>query len=264
MKSIHSLSRLFVFGCLLATAVTATAQDRISWLTDLREARELAERQNRLVLLHFWSETCGPCKRLERYVFNQPEFIRALTSGYIPVKINVESQPRLVQFYNVSSWPTDVIVTPEGREIQRFISKQDANDYIAMLDGVRARASVNGYVPVANNAGEVNAPTAGYLNASTTTPNPGYGPLSPPNNAGAALPQQENQSGNPYANAPVGNAAPQQQALAPRYANPYGQAGGETAADRGSRWTPNQGSQSRPPVNSQPTENPYAFQQSNT
>lgn len=220
---------------LLAVAAPTVAQDRIPWITDLREARDLAERQNRLVLLHFWSDSCIPCKQVERNVFNQPEFIRALTTGYVPVKINATQQPQLADFYKIERVPTDVIVTPEGREVQRFQSLQDSNQYIAMLDGIRAQASVGAYpispnvVPTANTRPQQDTASVGRYGSYTPSQNetsrygqPGYGQSSaeqssstPANPGGLAPGAYSNQLGQ--------SAAPQHQELAPRYANPYAQ-----------------------------------------
>ncbi len=251
MKWMQSLNRVVLLGFLCAVAIPVAAQDRIAWITDLREARDLAERENRLVLLHFWSETCPPCKRLEKNVFNQPEFIRAVSTGYIPVKINTEQQPKLAQFYNIESVPTDVIVTPQGRELQRFISKQDPGQYIAMLDGIRQQASVGNYaagpgnttqaatpvsVPINNQVQQsqsrygqeanpygVNEPQQGYAPNGSSSPGQANGPRSSP---------IENQFVNPLAQ----GAPPQQQNIAPRYANPYAHEANTNAALSTSRW----------------------------
>jgi thioredoxin-related protein len=127
-----------------------SAQDRIPWVTNLTEARRLAEQQNRLVLLHFWSDGCPPCQRLDQTVFNQPELVRAVTAGFVPVKINAQQSPDLAKFYRVESWPTDIVVDPSGREIYRATSPPDANRYISLLDGLKARYTAGYQTP--NNA----------------------------------------------------------------------------------------------------------------
>ena len=56
MKRIQSLHRMIRCAVLIAVAAPVVAQDKIPWITDLRQARDTAERQNRLVLLHFWGD----------------------------------------------------------------------------------------------------------------------------------------------------------------------------------------------------------------
>ena len=136
----RTIATSFATICLLACVVlTASAQGRDAWVQDWREARELAQSQQRLVLLHFYSQTCPPCQRLERNVFPRPEVGRALGSGYVAVKIDVDQHPELVKFYRVQQWPTDVIVDPRGKEVYRSSpTPQDPNRFISMLDEVRA------------------------------------------------------------------------------------------------------------------------------
>jgi protein disulfide-isomerase len=136
---------LFLYVLLCTTfAPVVAAQDNIPWITDVSQARQLAQQHQRPVLLHFWSESCPPCRELEQRVFNQPELIRSLTANYIPVKINVTQQPRLADFYKIERIPTDVLVLPTGKEIFRTTSPSSANDYVAMLDQVRVQSGLAG------------------------------------------------------------------------------------------------------------------------
>lgn len=241
MKCIESLRRIVISAVILAVVTPVVAQDRIPWITDLRQAREVAERQHRLVLLHFWSEDCLPCQQVERNVFNHPEFIRALTTGYVPVKINAAQQPQLADFYNIERVPTDVIVTPEGKEVHRFQSLQDSNQYIAMLDGIRAQAST-GQTPLATRSQQETAsatPYSGYALAEAG-PSPygqgGYGQSPSTQPAPSETGSTQNYVQNRYTNPLDQQIAPQQQQLAPRYANPYAQQGAENSNAGGSRW----------------------------
>jgi thioredoxin-related protein len=249
MKWMQSIHRMILFTILIAVAAPLVAQDAIPWITDLRQAREVAERQNRLVLLHFWSDDCAPCKQLERNVFSRPEFIRALTTGYVPVKINANQQRQLAEFYNIERVPTDVIVTPEGREVQRFQSLQDSNQYIAMLDGIRAQASVGAYTPVSPNT----SPAATRPQQETVSTSPygtasplqveqsrygqgGYGQTPSAPSASSNASSTPIYSQNRYSNPLAEPTAPQQQELAPRYANPYAQDAPANSNTSGSRW----------------------------
>lgn len=227
------------------------AQDRIPWITDLREARQAAEQQNRLVLLHFWTETCLPCKRLESSVFNQPEFIRALTTGYVPVKINANEQPNLAKFYNIERVPTDVIVTPQGREVYRAASPADSNQYITMLDGVRANSSVSNYAPIANGA-------TGRDLGSRTGSESGYGRAW--NNQSVEEPAVQEPPARPaptvvenrYVN-PLESPAPRQETtVASRYANPYAEQAPPSPDNHASQY----GGGSRYGDNGAPTSDP--------
>lgn len=148
-------------GVLWAIASVAMAQSQIPWLENWQEAQSLAERHHRLVLVHFWSDNCPPCWKLDRTVFNQPEVIRALSTNYVPLKVNVSQDPDLTRHFQIDRWPTDVIVTPSGQELYRGISPLDVNRYIATLDQVAAHARV-GMVAAGSPSTELAVPMRGF------------------------------------------------------------------------------------------------------
>jgi thioredoxin-related protein/YHS domain-containing protein len=247
MRSLTHITLAASFVVAFSTALAA--QDRIPWITDLQVARQMAEQRQQLVLLHFYSDSCAPCQRLERYVFNQPELIRALTTGFIPVKINADRTPQLTEFYKVRSWPTDIVVDPTGKEIFRSVSPQDANRYIAMLDSVKAHHSV-GMEPPADAFSQRPTPpqmAAGRgdsrlaldyqpsSNGFQANPQPGYAapPTASADQAATRPSRQSSFQENPYAN-PLNQELPQQPStnIAPRYANPYATESSPPAANQ--------------------------------
>src|SRR5438270_8337492 len=85
----HNWSLIVVIlGLLLATP--AWAQEAIHWHNDLESAKVMAKETGRLVLVHFWTPTCGPCMALEQNVFNQPGVASALETQFVPVKLNAD------------------------------------------------------------------------------------------------------------------------------------------------------------------------------
>jgi len=126
MKSIAS--RYWMAGwLLLATAGGAghaLAEDQISWTADFRTACGMAAEQHRLVLLHFYSDNCEWCVRLDQNVFSKSEVAEAVAQNYLAVKIHAGKQPQLASRYRVKAFPTDVFVTPSGLEVYRTVSQQ--------------------------------------------------------------------------------------------------------------------------------------------
>lgn len=136
--------RYQVFAAIvLSAAQLAVAQDAVPWARSIEEAQAQATREGRLVLVHFYSDNCPPCRKLEQNVFPQPTFGRAVASNYVPVKINADQQPRLAAKYGVRQWPTDIVLTAEGQQLTKAtVSPQDPNKYIGLLDQIAARHRV--------------------------------------------------------------------------------------------------------------------------
>ncbi len=130
-------------GLLLACCVLASAaEDQLPWAADFAQACQQANAQGKLVLLHFYSDDCPPCVRVERNVFSQAAVAEAVGRNYVPVKVHVRKTPALAAKYQVQQWPTDVFVTPEGLEVKRSVSPQAPDDYINLTNAVAATAGV--------------------------------------------------------------------------------------------------------------------------
>ena len=112
------------------------AQDSRLWVTSIGEAQQLAARRRCLVLVHFWDHNCPPCSRVERNVLSSPEVERSLAMNYVAVRVNVSESAAIADRYKVLQWPTDVILTPDGKEVFRSVSQQDPVRYIGLLDRV--------------------------------------------------------------------------------------------------------------------------------
>lgn len=132
-----SISRLLAL-ILLAIATPSFAQNEIPWISDPYQARQLAQQQQRLLLLHFYTDWCAPCKRLERDVFPRPEVARSINGNFIAAKINAEQFQEIARQYQIKAYPTDVITDPSGREIYRGVTPQDPIKYCSTLDKVAA------------------------------------------------------------------------------------------------------------------------------
>jgi len=141
-----------VCGALVLVAGVTSAADAVRWTNDFRQACDVAAKDRRLVLLHFYSDNCAPCVRVDKEVFSQPQIAQAIERYCVPVKVHVEQTPDLARRYNIQRWPTDVLVTSSGMEVYRTVSPQSPTQYLAMIEQVAlhagARPAAGGQVPV--------------------------------------------------------------------------------------------------------------------
>src|ERR1044071_150619 len=151
---------LAALALLLSTGLTR-AQEGVRWTTDYRQAAEQAAREHKLILLHFESDSCPPCRKLEANVFPRRDVAEAIDTGYVALKINVDKAPEMARRYSVPRWPMDVIVTPMGQEVYRQISPQDPNEYIARLKETSARAASTAKAPTTSTTKTVGFQSSG-------------------------------------------------------------------------------------------------------
>ncbi len=137
------------------------ATEPLTWLDNVDAALQQAAAQQRLVLVHFWSDNCPPCVGVERNVLSRPDVQQAIQTNFIAVKIKVDNQPRVAERFRIDRWPTDLVLMPDGQELVRSVSSQDPGRYRAFL--ARAAAVLNN----ANNvAAHVNNAAANVDNAA--------------------------------------------------------------------------------------------------
>lgn len=130
--------RLFLLIVVLAQASVASAQggQGIAWQTDLDAARATAEKEQKLLLVHFWNETCGPCRVLDATVFNQPTVAASVHPNYVPVKLNTNEYPATAERFGITRVPTDVVITPQGQVVERMVSPSTPMAYIGQMAGI--------------------------------------------------------------------------------------------------------------------------------
>ena len=139
------MSRFLSWNFWLALVLIApalSAQESISWETDLPTSLKRSQAERKLVLLHFYFDACAPCRAVEQNVFSRPEVAASMHKNFIPVKVNRDKQPDVVKRYQVKSYPTDVLVTSVGLEIGRMTTPAAPAAYVDLLDKIAVQAGV--------------------------------------------------------------------------------------------------------------------------
>jgi thiol-disulfide isomerase/thioredoxin len=121
-------------------AVDPISSDEIRWVQSVDQALRLARSQQRPVLIHFFGDNCPPCKMLDKKAFRDTGLIQAMNTELIAVRINADEERDVARRYQVSRWPTDVYLYPNGDEIYRNISSQDPVAYAKTIDRVSQKS----------------------------------------------------------------------------------------------------------------------------
>ncbi len=153
-----ALLATLAFSCVAASDANAD----IDWETNLRSAHAQAQAEGKLLLLHFYSDNCTWCDKLEEGSFKAPQVGFAISKNFVPVKIHANSSPKLAAMFKVNKFPTDVIVTTEGKTLSHTVSPQNPDRYVTMLSStLPALADANPTAdPMAVVASQVTAPGA--------------------------------------------------------------------------------------------------------
>ena len=88
-----------------------------------------ASTDDKLVVVDFWADWCGPCKMLGPTV----ETLAERYDGKVRVgKVNVDADPELARHFGVMSIPT-VILLKGGRELARKVGVMPEPVYDALI-----------------------------------------------------------------------------------------------------------------------------------
>jgi thioredoxin-related protein len=77
------------------TDQASVTSDSLTWYT-MQQAQQLAEEEDKHVLIFMEAVWCGYCKRMKKEVFPLPEIQQVLSKYYYPVKLDVESRKEIV------------------------------------------------------------------------------------------------------------------------------------------------------------------------
>lgn len=124
-------SSLFLF-LLLAWGSPAQGIDffKGSW----QEALEEAQKQDKIIFVDAYAEWCGPCKRMARQVFPNPEVGRFYNQHFINVKMDMEKGegPTFGKKYPVSAYPTLMYIDYTGELVQQVRGAQQVESFIQL------------------------------------------------------------------------------------------------------------------------------------
>ena len=112
------------------------------WQSDLAVAQARAAELNVPLLLHFSADWCVPCKRMEATVLHDSSLLAIFDQEIVACKIDGTVNPHLLSNYQVSSYPSDVILSPDGQVLKRSSGVVDLDTYANLL-----RTTASAYRP---------------------------------------------------------------------------------------------------------------------
>jgi protein disulfide-isomerase len=126
---------------------TATAGE---WLTDLPKAQAQAKKENKLVLLDFTgSDWCGWCIKLNKEVFNTPDFKAYAAKSLVLVEVDFPQKKEqsaeqkkanraLQEKYGIEGYPTLIVLDGDGKQVGKLgYMKGGPKPFIAELQKLK-------------------------------------------------------------------------------------------------------------------------------
>ena len=107
--------------------------EQIEWLQNIDVALRQAGKKDKLVLVSFYANWCGFCRRMDQTTFTDKTVIQKM-NAFVSVKINTDLEKKIAEEYAVNGLPTTVILDSKGRIISGSEGYMRSNDLIEMMD----------------------------------------------------------------------------------------------------------------------------------
>src|SRR5262245_49130184 len=109
----------------------------ISWRTDAAASVREAAASGTPVLPTVNARWCGPCHKMLRQSFPDPAVSARVNTGFIPLLVDADEQPALIQKLNINAFPTMLVLDANQRVVERVTGFQSAAQLNARLAAYR-------------------------------------------------------------------------------------------------------------------------------
>jgi thioredoxin-related protein len=144
--------KLAAFG-LLAALTSLAAQAAEGWPDNYEKALAQAKAENKLVLADFTgSDWCGWCIKLDKEVFNTPEFKGYAAKNLVLLELDFPNKKKLPdevaaqnkqlkEKHGVRGFPTLLVFDGEGKEVAKWVGYQAGGPaaFTAKLDALKKK-----------------------------------------------------------------------------------------------------------------------------
>lgn len=122
MIYINLIAAIFLFfGSQDSALINGESEELVIIEQDYNKALKLASEEDKLLFIDFYTTWCAPCKKLDKLVFQDGTIKESLQKDFILLKYDAEKDTdfHLSKKHHVSSYPTGLILTPEGFVVNR-------------------------------------------------------------------------------------------------------------------------------------------------
>ncbi len=127
-----------VIGLWSFAASMAMAQDSFQFFSgSYNELLAKGRKENKPIFLYFYTNWCQPCRKINNEALKDPSLVAFAQQEYIGYRIDAESTisegKKLAKYYNVYFFPMFVVLTPQGKVMERMDGYQTPKQLMATL-----------------------------------------------------------------------------------------------------------------------------------
>jgi thioredoxin-like negative regulator of GroEL len=127
-----SLAVILIFSVLITNAQ--------GWVSSLELAQTMAKASNKLILIDFYADWCGPCKKMDFETWSKP-VVQEQMQKLLPAKINIDMNKSLAASYGIKAIPAVYIVDAWGNVLYKDPGYKTAGEMATLLSGFPAQVT---------------------------------------------------------------------------------------------------------------------------
>ncbi|TQQ80071.1 DUF255 domain-containing protein [Halonotius roseus] len=95
-------------------AAAATASTRVEWRSWGPDAFSEAADTDTPILLSLSATWCGACHEMDARTYSEPRVAANVNDSFVPIRVDVDRNPRVRERYAMGGFPTTAFLTPSG------------------------------------------------------------------------------------------------------------------------------------------------------
>lgn len=151
------------FSLIFGLMISVMGFSQVNWMT-MNQALEAQKQKPKKILVKFYTDWCGMCKRMDKETFNNVELAKYINENYYAVKFNAEgnemvnfagktfdnpyfdpnkkptygggARHQFTQYMNVTAYPTTLFLDADNTLITGLIgyfAPQDLDPYLQLI-----------------------------------------------------------------------------------------------------------------------------------
>ena len=95
-------------------AAAASESTRVAWRAWGPDAFAEASDTETPILLSLSATWCGACHEMDARTYNEPRIAANINDSFVPIRVDIDRNPRVRERYNMGGFPTTAFLTPTG------------------------------------------------------------------------------------------------------------------------------------------------------
>lgn len=142
----RSVWTMVLVFCLFSAAAQQKAAKGISFFNGNWAALvETARLEKKMIFVDVYTDWCGPCKEMDKYIFPLEEVGSKYNASFINYKLNAEKGEGkgLATRFNISAYPTFLYLNSEGQLVHKVVGEKDAAAFASLAGMVLQKGAQN-------------------------------------------------------------------------------------------------------------------------